>query len=207
MQATIYLPPLFHLGDLGLTLPAAGAIAAWLCAARAWRAAAGWLLVFGLAIAVVAASKIAFLGWATGWPALQFKAVSGHATGFTAAFPTLCWLLAGRCAAGVRAAVALAALALAAGVAAALVRAGEHTRAEAAAGWLIGAAVFACALRLTAAVPPAPPRTVGTGATAALLAFGLLAWVVEHAPLNRWMIAVALALSGNAAPYPWDHCG
>lgn len=195
---------LFHLGDLGLTIPAAGAIAAWLLAARAWRATAGWLLVFGLAIGFVAATKIAFLGWATGLPALQFKAVSGHATGFAAAFPTLCWLLAQGCSPRVRAAVALAALALAAGVAAALVQAGEHTWTEAAAGWLVGAAVFACALRLAADVP-ASPLPAGVGA--ALLAFGLTAWVVEHAPLNRWMIAVALVLSGNSSPYPWSHCG
>lgn len=207
MQLSTHLPELFHLGDLGLTLPAAGAIAAWLCAVRAWRAAAGWALVFSLAIAFVAATKIAFLGWATGLPALQFKAVSGHATGFTAAFPTLCWLLAARCPARMRAAVALAALLLAAGVAAALVQAGEHTRAEAAAGWLLGAAVFACALRLTADVPAAPPRAAATAATAAILAFGLTAWIVEHAPLNVWMVAVALALSGNASPYPWDSCG
>jgi hypothetical protein len=199
----MHVSDLFHLGDLGLTIPAAGAVAAWLLAARAWRAAAGWLLVFGLAIAVVAATKIAFLGWATGWPALHFKAVSGHAAGFTAAFPTLCWLLAQRRPARLRALVALAALALAAGVAAALVAAGEHTGAEAAAGWLVGAAAFACARRVAAGAPPAPPRLA---ACAALLAFGLTAWVVEHAPLNRWMIAVALALSGNAAPTPWDHC-
>jgi hypothetical protein len=195
---------LFHLGDLGLTIPAAGAIAAWLLAARAWRAAAGWLLVFGLAIGVVAATKIAFIGWATGLPALQFKAVSGHATGFTAAFPTLCWLLAQRCSPRVRAAVALAALALAERVAAALVQAGEHTWTEAAAGWLIGAAVFVCALRLTADVPAVPPLAA---TSAALLAFGVTAWVVEHAPLNHWMIAVALVLSGNSSPHPWSHCG
>lgn len=195
---------LFHLGDLGLTIPTAGAIAAWLLAARAWRAAAGWVLVFGLAIALVAATKIAFLGWATGLPALHFKAVSGHATGFTAAFPTLCWLLAQRFGLRVRAGAALAALALAAGVAAALVQAGEHTQAEALAGWLIGAAVFVCALHLTADVPAAPPLACGA---AALLAFGLTAWAVEAAPLNYWLIRVALSLSGNTAPTPWDACG
>jgi hypothetical protein len=30
---------------------------------------------------------------------------------------------------------------------------------------------------------------------------------VAPAPLNRWMVRVALALSGNPSPYPWDICG
>ena len=133
---------LFHLGDPMLTLPAGSAIAAWLLAARAWRAAFGWMLVFGLALGLVAASKIAFMGWATGLPALAFKAVSGHATGFAAVFPTLCYLMVPARAARARALVAGTALALAAVVAAALVLAGEHTPAETVAGWLIGSGAF-----------------------------------------------------------------
>lgn len=195
---------LFHLGDLGLTVPAAGAIAAWLLAARAWRAAAGWLLVFGLALVLVAATKIAFLGWATGVPGWHFKALSGHATGFAAVFPTLCWLLARRTSPRVRIGAVVAALLLAAVVAAALVRAGEHTGAEAVAGWLIGVAVFVCALRLIADAPAAPPPAAFG---AALLAFGATAWLVQAAPLNHWMVRVALALSGNPVPTPWDSCG
>jgi hypothetical protein len=198
---------LYHLGDLALTIPAAGAIAAWLCAARAWRAAAGWLLAFGLALALVAGSKIAFMGWDTGLPALGYKAMSGHAAGFAATFPTLCRLLfqgrPGR--RGPQGLAVAAALTMSAVVAAALVRAGEHTPAEAAAGWLVGASAFACTLRLARGAAPASWRSAG----AALLVFGLGAgaWTVAPAPLNRWMVRVALALSGNPSPYPWDICG
>lgn len=195
---------LYHLGDLELTIPAAGAIAAWLAAARAWRAACGWLLVFALALALVAATKIAFMGWATGLPALQYKALSGHATGFTATFPTLCWLLAQRRGPRARGVAALAGLALGVAVAAALVRAGEHTVAEAAAGWLIGAATALCALRLARDVAPPPSATA---MAVALPSFFIGAWAVAPAPFNYWMIRVALALSGNPSPYPWDACG
>lgn len=195
---------LYHLGDLELTIPAAGAITAWLLAARAWRAACGWLLAFTLALALVAATKIAFMGWATGLPALQYKALSGHATGFTAAFPTLCWLLAQRLERRARGAIALGALALGVALAAALVRAGEHTVAEAAAGWLIGAATFLYARRLLDGVSPPPPAPALAGA---VLAFGAAAWAVAPAPFNYWMIRVALALSGNPSPYPWHSCG
>jgi len=195
---------LLHLGDLSLTIPAGSAIAAWLLAARAWRPAAGWMLAFGLALGLVAATKIAFMGWATGVPALQFKAVSGHATGFAAVFPTLCYLAAPRRAPGARALMAGAALVLAALVAAALVHAGEHTLAEALAGWLLGTGVFLSTVWFTGG-EPAPPA--GRAMACAAFAFVAAAWILRSAPLNYWMIKVALVLSGNRVPVPWDHCG
>lgn len=209
---------LFHLGDPMLTLPVGSAIAAWLLAARAWRAALGWIVGFGLALGLVAATKIAFMGWATGLPALAFKAVSGHATGFTAVFPTLCYLAMPARMARARQAASAAALALAAVVAAALVHAGEHTLAEAAAGWVIGAGVFLCTARLvrgtsvtavTSLAPATTPALRPTPATIACAALACLAsaWLLRSAPLNWWMIKVALVLSGNSAPVPWDQCG
>jgi hypothetical protein len=211
---------LFHLGDPMLTLPAGGAIAAWLLASRAWRAAFGWIFVFGLALGLVAATKIAFMGWATGLPGLAFKAVSGHATGFAAVFPTLCYLAVPPRMPRVRVLAAAAALALAAVVAAALVHAGEHTLAEAMAGWLIGAGAFgftawlaggASATAAPSAVPAAAAAPAFASTPAALacaaLAFLASAWLLRSAPLNYWMIKVALVLSGNAAPVPWDHRG
>ena len=194
---------LFHLGDLALTLPTGMAIAAWLLAARAWRAAAGWMLVFGLALALVAATKVAFMGWATGLPALGYKAVSGHAAGFTAAFPTLCWLLAQRCAPPVRRGVALLALGLGVAVAAALVHAGEHTPVEAIAGWIVGLAAFLCTVHLACGVSAPPP---GRAIACAVPAFCATAWALHSVSVGYWMIRLALALSGNPYPYPWDNC-
>lgn len=195
---------LFHLGDLALTLPTGIAIAAWLLAARAWRAALGWLLAYGLALGLVAATKIAFLGWATGVPALDFKAVSGHAAGYTATFPTLCWLLTQRAPPALRYGAMLAALALGLVVVAALVHTGEHTPAEAVAGWLVGALACACAASLAA---DAPAPTPASALPYAALAFGLTAWVLHSVSVGYWMIKVALALSGNHYPYSWDRCG
>jgi hypothetical protein len=195
---------LFHLGDLALTLPTGMAIAAWLLAARAWRAAVGWLLVFGLALAVVAATKVAFMGWATGVPALGYKAVSGHAASFTAAFPTLCWLLTQRGTPTLRATTAALALGLGVAVALALVRAGEHTPAEACAGWIIGTAAFLCTIHLVDDAPGPPP---GRALACAALAFGATAWALRSVSVGYWMIRLALALSGNPHPYPWDNCG
>lgn len=195
---------LFHLGDLSLTLPTGCAIAGWLLASRAWRAALGWSLVFGLALALVAATKVAFLGWATGLPTLGYRAVSGHAAGFTAAFPTLCRLLTQRCTPPVRVAVTVGALGLGVVVAAALVHAGEHTRSEAIAGWIIGMAAFLCTVHL-AGDAPAPPT--GQALVCAGLAFGATVWALHSVSVGYWMIRLALALSGNPYPYPWDTCG
>jgi hypothetical protein len=195
---------LFHLGDLSLTLPTGCAIAGWLLASRAWRAALGWTLVFGLALALVAATKVAFLGWATGLPTLGYRAVSGHAAGFTAAFPTLGWLLTQRRAPPVRMGAAVGALGLGIVVAAALVHAGEHTPAEAIAGWIIGLVAFLCTVHLAGDVP-APPT--GTALASAGLAFGATAWALHSVSVGYWMIRLALALSGNLYPYPWDNCG
>jgi hypothetical protein len=194
---------LLHLGDLSLTLPTGSAIAAWLLAGRAWRAALGWSVVFGLALALVAANKIAFMGWATGLPALDFKAASGHATGFAAVFPTLCFLVSAGQAARTRAIAAGAGLVLAAVVAAALVDAGEHTLAEAVAGWLIGTGAFLCTAHLAGDVRPPP---AGRAIACAALAFMASAWLVRSVPVGYWMIKVALILSGNAAPASWDSC-
>lgn len=194
---------LFHLGDLSLTMPAAGAITAWLMVARAWRAALGWGLVFGLALALVAATKIAFMGWDTGVPALHYQALSGHATGFTAVFPTLCYLLAQRYGRQARIAASGIGLALGAAVAAALVQAGEHSLAESLAGWLVGAGVFLLGVGL-AGDPPAPP--VGRAAAMSVLAFAATAWAISSLPLGYWMIKLALALSGNHVPFSWDRC-
>jgi hypothetical protein len=195
---------LFHLGDLTLTLPAGSAIAAWLLAARAGRAALGWSLAFGLTLALVAATKIAFLGWATGVPALGYKAISGHAAGFTATAPTLCWLVTQRHPSAVRRAAAVTALALGAVVAVALVRAGEHTPVEAAAGWLLGMAAFVCTLHV-AGDTAAPPS--GVALACAALAFGATAWAMQTVSVGYWMIRLATTLSGHPYPHSWNMSG
>jgi hypothetical protein len=195
--------PLMHLGDITLTLPVAVGLAAWLLSGRAWRSAACWSLCYTLALVLVGASKIAFLGWGTGVPALGFKAISGHATGATALFPTLFYLLVPGDEPALRRAAAGVGLLLGALVAVMLVSAGEHTVAEAAAGWATGAVVSLTVIR-TARTQPFP-RSHGLGWAAA--AFICTAWLMKSAPLGYWMVRAALALSGNDRLHSWDSCG
>lgn len=194
---------LFHLGDLSLTIPAAGAIAAWLLVARAWRAALGWGLVFSMALALVAATKVAFMAWDTALPALHYQALSGHATGFAAVFPTLCYLLSQRYGRGARVLASAMGVILAAVVAAALVHARQHSPAEALAGWMIGTGTFVTGVHLSGEVP-APPA--GRALAGSMLAFAATAWAISSLPFGYWMIKLALALSGNHIPFSWDRC-
>lgn len=200
MSTTAFL----QLGNLALTLPLAGAIAAWLLAARERRAAGYWLLLFATALAVVGTSKVAFLGWGTGIPALRFKAFSGHAAGATAVFPVLLYLLLRRHGPRVAAIGGGAGLVLGAALATVLVMTGEHTAAEACAGWAVGAAASLAMFRIArrARTPPLP-----AGLACSLLAYGGAAWAMQQAHVGYWMIKLALALSGNETPFRWDRCG
>jgi hypothetical protein len=186
---------LIRLGDLGFTLPAAAGMTAWLLAARAWRMAFWWSLLFAAAIGLVGASKIAFLGWGGGWQALCFKALSGHAAGATAVLPLLAYLLLLRAAARTRALGIATALALGALLAALLVASGEHSWSEALAGWCFGAAASLGAIHFPGT--PAPLRAPGTMLAFALV-FALGAWVMQWVHIEHWMVLAARQLSGNA---------
>lgn len=195
---------LLHIGDLELTLPLAAAAGAWLLAARAWRAAAAWTVLYGGTIALVGGSKIAYLGWGIDIAVLDFKAFSGHAAGVTAVYPVLGYLLCRPAGRGAGLAAAGAGLALGLVMAAALVGQDEHAVAEALTGWLLGA----CASIGT--VYQAEPGGVASGAAAVLCAVAVFfasASLMQSAHVGYWMIRVALALSGNARPYSWDTCG
>jgi len=196
-------PPIFELGDLTLTLPLAAAMAAGLLSARDWRAGAAWACLFALALGTVGAAKLAFLGWGTGVPALDFKAPSGHAAGVSVVFPTLFYLLLRHAGARLRRAGAAAGIVLGAAAASLLVLAGEHSPAEAWAGWMVGCGASLAAIRLAG---PAPAARPAAGLVCALLAFAGVAWAMQRAQVGYWMIKVALALSGNARPFPWDSC-
>jgi hypothetical protein len=195
---------LVHLGDLELTLPLAAAAGAWLLAARAWRAAGAWALLYAGAIALVGGSKIAYLGWGTDIGPLDFKAFSGHAAGVTAVYPVLGYLLCRPIGRGWALAATGAGLALGLVMAVVLVGEGEHAVAEAATGWLLGA----CASMGT--LYQAEPRGIVPGpasAACAVAVFLASASLMQSAHVGYWMVRLALALSGNAHPYSWDTCG
>lgn len=85
-----------RLGESTLLMPCAAVVCAslWLGPARRDRRnAARWMVTFGLAVAIVVASKLAFMGWGIGSHALDFTGVSGHAMMSAALWPVLARLL------------------------------------------------------------------------------------------------------------------
>ena len=185
---------LVRLGDPELTLPGAAGVSAWLLAARAWRMAFWWSLLFGCAVGLVAASKIMFLGWGGGWQVLGYKALSGHATGATALFPMLFYLLLQERSLRWRAAGVGAGLLLGALLVLALAASGEHNWSEALAGWCAGAAASLGALSLAGSLPA---LRSAHGLLAFVLVFFAGAWLMQWAHIGWWMIKAARLLSGH----------
>ena len=144
---------LIHLGDLPLTVAAAAAIAAWMAAASVRRLAFWWSLFFLSAIALVAATKVAFLVWGSAFTVGDFRALSGHATGVTAICVTLCYLAAGNRTGRRRTASIVAGMLLGGLMAILLVVHDEHSIAEAAAGWAVGSCASIGAIRLAVQAP------------------------------------------------------
>ncbi|MES2324786.1 MAG: membrane-associated phospholipid phosphatase [Pseudomonadota bacterium] len=192
---------LVHLGDVVLTMPAAAAITAVLLVWRAWRMAFWWSLLFTGGIAVVAASKIVFLGWGAGLPGLGFKALSGHAAGATAVFPTLFYLILHGYRPELRYAGVGAGIALGTLVTVLLIVLGHHSAAEALAGCALGALVSVGGIRLAGALPPGRPLA---GLFSFALVFAAGTFLMQWAHLGWWMIKAARLLSGNQQVFSFD---
>jgi membrane-associated phospholipid phosphatase len=75
------------MGALSLTGPSAMAIALWLALGRSWRLAGYWCALFLAGMAGVVVTKVAFIGWGIGLPALDFAGFSGHAMRAAAVLP------------------------------------------------------------------------------------------------------------------------
>jgi membrane-associated phospholipid phosphatase len=195
------LPALIELGDIALTAPLALAIAAWLGTTRGWRAALGWCALFALAIALVGASKIAYLGWGKPWPALHFQALSGHATGVMAVFPLLLFLLLQGYRPLLRRLAAGAGIALGIGVAVLLVLWCQHTLSEVLAGALLGTLAGMGGILLAA-----PGRTLAPARTWLLsgLVFAGAAWIIGFAPLSYWLFKSARLLTAHSATHSFQ---
>jgi hypothetical protein len=185
-------------GGAGLTLPLAIAIALWLALGYTWRLAATWLGLLGVAIGVVALSKIAFLGWGVGVRELDFTGVSGHAMLSTAVYPVALFLMLLRTRWPVRATGV--ALGLAAGVAVGLSRVvlDAHSPSEAVAGCVVGA--FAAVVFVWWSWDAKPEQLHVVPIAVSLLMLTVALHDVR-VPTQRWITHIALHLSGHERPF------
>ena len=81
------------LGSMAVMGPAGAAVGIWLAGGRSWRLAFSWCLLFGAGMALVVATKIAFIGWGIGVYSVQFAGFSGHAMRAGAVLPVFFFVL------------------------------------------------------------------------------------------------------------------
>ena len=195
----IYWAKIVHLGDTAVMIPAAIAIMAYLVASRAWRMAWWWCLLFTLGISLVAATKIAFLGWGSGFHSVNFKALSGHATSTTAVIPVLLYLLLQRSTPIIRASGVLLGIVFGIFMSIILVVLNEHSVSEAVAGCVLGGVISLSFITLSGTLPSSPNPWLIPFSTLAFLAV----WYAEPPSVDYWMERVALYISGHEKPYNW----
>jgi membrane-associated phospholipid phosphatase len=186
------------LADTVVMLPAAALCIAWLMLGRAWRLAVWWCALLMLGLTLVAASKIAFIGWALGIESLDFTGLSGHAMRASAIAPVFLYLLFQRTSAPVRLAAVLAGMGFSLLISVSRLLVNAHSVSEVVGGYLLGIVIGLAFIRRCVETRPCvltPP----------LLVLGLLILVpapmLEPAPTERWVQAMALQLSGRERPY------
>jgi membrane-associated phospholipid phosphatase len=184
-------------GDAGLMVPTALIIAVWLYVAHGRTAALLWTGLFTSAGLLVAATKIAFLGFGLGIHRLDFTGISGHSMMSMAVFPVALPLLFGSSTRRQWLLLALGAgLALAIAVSRVVLH--LHSPFEAVTGLLLGAGV--AGLFLTQAKLPAERERSLPLVSLSLAAVFLLGHG-HPAPSQDLITDVALALSGRDEPY------
>ena len=189
---------LTRLGEAQILLPAAAVAVLALLRRPPGRAlVAWWAALLAVAVLITTVTKVAFIGWGVGWPALDFTGISGHAMFAAAVFPLLLGAVVPSLAGGAAPAVATgAALALLVGVSRLQVHA--HTLSEVLAGLALGGAVSAAVLWRTRL----PPMRVS--AWPLLLVLLWLTATPTQAPPSRshdMVTRLALALSGHTVPH------
>lgn len=186
------------LGSVGVMIPLALAVAAWLAIGYPRRYALGWLGVLGAASGLVFVSKIAFLGWGLGVRGWDFTGISGHAMVATAVLPVALFVALLPARGAIRAAGVL--LGLAGGVAVGVSRIvlNAHSESEVIAGCALGAVVAVSFARLAWRAEAGRLSPAPVAASLAVVAITLHGVPV---PTQYWITQIALELSGHERPY------
>ncbi|SIT43049.1 PA-phosphatase like phosphoesterase [Paraburkholderia piptadeniae] len=185
-------------GGAGLTLPLAFAIALWLAVGYSWKLAAGWLFLLGVAVALVTATKVAFLGWGVGVRVWDFTGLSGHAMLATAVYPVAAFLVLLPAPPAMR--VAGVALALFGGALVSFSRVviEAHSPSEAITGCIVGALTALVFIRIAWNATPGRVSIVPVALSLMFIALGLHN---VHVPTHRWVTHLALKVSGHDRPF------
>ncbi len=196
---------LTRLGDSTLLLPLVSAGGLELAReARRWAVLRAWWTPLGVAIAIVLATKIAFLGFGIGVAAIDFTGASGHAMLAFAVYPVLAFMLTRHEIREWRYLALTSALALASAIAISRIVVNAHSASECYIGSLLGGVAAALSIRRLSHLPAAKLR----GWWWVLLATGAIALVnVPSAPgVSHSLIShLALGISGRSHVYERAH--
>lgn len=160
-----------------------------------------WPMALLVAVAVVAASKIAFYGWGFGVKSWNLTGYSGHAVLALAFWPVFLMLLVPVRFATLRPLLMLVGVALGLAVGYSRVVLGAHPPSEVLVGLILGGLVAAIGVghlhRLDLGVPMA------TTLLAAMIALPLWRpeWTSAHLPSERWFARMGTELSGREKPF------
>jgi hypothetical protein len=193
---------LVHIGDATLLIPVAAAITTWLLLNRAWRLSIWWTLSFSAGLALVIASKIAYMGWGIGIKTIDYKAVSGHAMLTAAVLPVLFQFIVWQQKPRSRRYGEWAGLVLATVVSVVLVTFGFHSWSEAIAGSILGFSISLPFLREASATAGSfriRRWTIAVSATMLLL----MHEATSMPATQYWMSNIATYLSGHDLLYSW----
>ncbi|MDI3383893.1 phosphatase PAP2 family protein [Xenophilus aerolatus] len=188
------------LGDSGLLLPAAAFVLVWLASSRrTWYSAVLWTLCFGACGAIVALSKLAFMGWGLGDVAFDFTGFSGHTALSSCFWPVALWLLASRGGHRLRVAAACAGWLLGAAIGVSRLAIDAHSVSEVVAGFLVGAAASGLFLVLQHTRPH--PQLPAWWVAASLAVPMVLLPPGQRAPTHGLLERVAAGVAGLERPY------
>ena len=190
-------------GDSTVLLPSAGLLFIILLLSKhsfalAWQ----WGTLFAVTGGVVAASKLAFMGWGIGIRDIDFTGFSGHSALSAAFWPIFLWLLTPRCIPSLRVIFAAVGYAIALLVAVSRLEIHAHSVSEVIAGMLLGSA--ASALFLLVQMRGSDHRSVqiSWGSAACLI---LIPAVLLHtgakAPTQSLLGHIAVALGPLDKPF------
>lgn len=196
---TSHLPwtVLSGLGSANLTVALALVLVVFLVRSGDYRMARWWCALFLMAMCLVGATKLAFVGWGIAMASVDFTGASGHAARAAAVYPVVFFLLAKNHGAGMQRLALCAALFLAAAVGCSRIARQVHSLSEVAAGMGIGIMTAAACVRLAGNGVRARTNQLAPWlGIAALCAAGLPA-----APTQAWLVHTGMALSGRPAPF------
>lgn len=190
--------------DVTIMSLAAFAIAAWLYAEDEKRLALWWVGLFTAGLTLVAATKIAFIGWGIGIRSLDFTGFSGHAMRAAAVIPVLFYLMLQRAPAALRAAGVVFGFACTAIIGVSRLVLHAHSVSEVVAGIALGAAVSIAFIWIASG---SLRQDVFNPLRIALSVLALLpAPYVQPAPTQEWLTDVTLFFAGHDRPYLRTDC-